>query len=598
MTIDMNMLNAEPHAEGGVFNENGPQIAKSLFAGLFQEGSGKYALLPLPDWNSVMAKVPEMAKDGLQLIDIDTFRNESEFCSTSTWQQSNEGMAYWATKDWNSFYQTYQQLENNLRLIDLDILNVSGVRWYLGVWMGPAVKQQLVHDLTWDDFGAKWEELCQLQGYRLTKLQAYYDDDTLRFTGIFEVGIGEYGLYNTTDLNDFIDMHKQNERHMQLVDFQVVGENDSRRYLGVWRETSEKHQFVYDLDWGSFVAKCTELSNQGLRLRTTESYSNPNAISEPKWDEAFKKALGATVEGYAYVVAMYGKVVSSGVFGNTRSPFEPNNPNVKWSLDSRINLASVSKTITAVAVLKLLEQKGRSVDEHFHPFIANKVPTVGQGVESVTIRNLLTMKSGMVPDFALGGDLWAFLKAYLAKGLVGTPGQTPAYSNTNATILQGVINELSGQDYVSYVTQNVLIPMGIDPHCFNAQPDPHDAATLCYKGQNDKQTGLYFGPIQFVAPGGWVASANELIKFLIGLRNNSVLSEETTNLMISGGFGCWPYDGIYGRYHHHNGGLGGGNGQQLNTGIVRFTDGYDALLLVNSPRGDIIDLIVRAFETR
>jgi CubicO group peptidase (beta-lactamase class C family) len=598
--IDANMLSLEHRAKGGVFQERGPQIATDLFAGLFKEASGEYALWYGPSWESFAAKWSELANAGLLLVDIDTFQSSGNTWFIGVWQQSSEGYSLFRTPDWNTFYQFYQQNVNSLRLVDIDI-SVSGfTRWYTGVWLGAPVNQQLLHELTWDTFVAQWNDLSQNQGYRLTKIQAYHYEGTSRFTGVFEAGDGEYALLRTADWNEFIDYYRQNENALGLVDFIVFDEGDTRSYIGVWRETGKKHEFVYGLDWGSFVAKWDGLSDQGYRLRTIEQYPNYIPPSEPQWDKVFKDALGTTAEGYAYVVSRYGQVVSSGVFNDTRSPFEAQNPDQTWEISTQVNLASVSKPISAVAVLKLLEQKGLSVDEKFYPFIANKVPSFGQGVDTVTIRNLLTMKSGMVPDGSLKGSLWPFLNEYLAQALVGTPGVTYKYSNTNFTILQGLISELSGQDYVTYATQNVLIPMGIAPSLFNPQPDPPDVATLYYSGQSDQRPGMYWHEFSFVAPGGWITSAKELIKFLIGLRNNAVLSKEATDAMLTGSLGWYPYSGVYGIYYHHNGGLKNGLDphQEVNTGIVRFTDGYDAVLLINSTRQQIIKLMVEAFETR
>jgi len=598
MVIDANTLSLEHRAKGAIFNEQGSQLAVNLFAGLYQEASDGYYLWSVPTWESFTTKWAELANEGLRLIDIDTYQNAGYTSFTGVWRQGSEGYALWRTPDWNSFYQIYQQNLGTMRLVDFDIELAGVTRWYTGVWLGSPVKQQLLHGLTWNEFEAKWKDLSEKQGYRLSKAQVFYSDGALRYAGLFEAGSGAYAFYSTSDWNQFMTIYKK--QSIALVDFNVFHDGTNQWYTGVWRQISKKHQFIYGLDWGSFVANWEEWNNRGYRLRAIEQYQNFPLPSHPQWNKVFRDALATSAEGYAYVVSQYGQVVTSGFYNDRRSPFEPKNPNFKWGTASRINLASVSKPITAVAVLKLLEQKGRSVDDKFYPYIADKVSTVGKGVDSVTIRNLLTMKSGMVVDGSLQGDLWPFLNQYLKQGLVGTPGKTYAYSNTNFTILQAVVDQLSGQDYAAYLTQNVLVPMGIDPVLFNPQPDQFVDATLCYSGRTDQRPGCYWNEFAFVAPGGWITSGDQLIKFLIGLRNNAVLSKQATEAMLTGGLGWYPWAGVYGTYYHHNGGLLNGlqPAQQLNTGIVRFTDGYDAVLLVNSPRGDIINLIVKAFETR
>jgi hypothetical protein len=79
-----------------------------------------------------------------------------------------------------------------------------------------------------------------------------------------------------------------------------------------------------------------------------------------------------------------------------------------------------------------------------------------------------------------------------------------------------------------------------------------------------------------------------------------VLDLQTTLNMLNGDEGWYTYDGVYGQYFHHNGGLGNGAtpSQGVATGIIRLADGYDALLLVNSLGQDVISLMIQAFETR
>ena len=337
----------------------------------------------------------------------------------------------------------------------------------------------------------------------------------------------------------------------------------------------------------------------------------PSREPTPQWERVFQEALGDSAMGYYYAVARDGQVVSEGGQHFTRSTHEQRNPGTTWTPDTRINLASVSKVVTAVAYLSLYQAGALPLADYFYPYLARKVPTVGSGVDTVTAQDLLTMKSAMVRNGTLNGDLWTFLNTYLQQGLVqdATPGVTSVYSNTNFTILQGLIdlavpnlppptNEPPYTDYVNYVQRAVLAPMGIDTSKFTAKPDPRPTATLYYSGASDLARGNYWPPISFVAPGGWVAPAGELLKFLIGVRNNTVLSPQLTDRMFTESLGWYTRNGRYGQYYHHNGGLfNGANPRQgLSTGVVHFTNGYDAVLLTNSPHKGIIKLMVQAFE--
>ena len=56
-----------------------------------------------------------------------------------------------------------------------------------------------------------------------------------------------------------------------------------------------------------------------------------------------------------------GKVVAKGAEGWARAPWEKEHPSVKWTVDKPMGVASVSKTITAVSLLKLWEETGQEV---------------------------------------------------------------------------------------------------------------------------------------------------------------------------------------------------------------------------------------------
>ncbi|KIN03546.1 hypothetical protein OIDMADRAFT_51506 [Oidiodendron maius Zn] len=601
--IDGNTLTV-PH-RGGKLNEKGAAIAPILFAGLFSTGTGDYILWNVPDWNSFVSKWSEVAPQNLRLVSVETYQQDSSTTwYMGAWMQMAGGYALWRMPDWNSFMTAFNNQKATTRLLDFDVNPSGGTRWFTGTWGSTPINQTLIYDLGWNDFVAKWKELSE-SGWRLTKLQVYPAALTWNFAGLFEEGGGGYALLMEADWNKWYQYYQANPG-MQLVDFQVYDDNNTTRwYIGVWRETTVSHQFVFGQDWGSFVNQWTTLSNNGQRLQKALQYANKIEVPEPQWDQIFQKGLAQSM-GYSYFVMHSGQVIAQGI-NHARASQDP--PQETWTADTRINLASVSKSITAVAVLKLLSDYGHSVDDPFYPLVKSQFPSVGPGVDKVTIRNLLEMKSGMVVDGTLyPGNIWTFLTAYLQAQNVppSAPGNVEAYSNTNFTILQAVIDCVTGHGgenpdyYVTYVSQKVLTPMGINLGVFNATAAPTNSATLSYSGASDTTHGQFWGSMACVGAGGWITSARELAKFQAGIRNNTVLNTDATQLMLNGQLGWYKYDGTYGQYFHHNGGLlnGATPAQGLVTGIIRLTDGYDALLLVNSWGPDTIKLMIQAFESR
>jgi CubicO group peptidase (beta-lactamase class C family) len=170
--------------------------------------------------------------------------------------------------------------------------------------------------------------------------------------------------------------------------------------------------------------------------------------------------------------------------------------------------------------MKLLADYGHSVDEPFYPLVQTQFPIVGPGVNTVTIRNLLEMKSGMTPNGELFPDnIRDFLSTYLQQQNVpaNAPGSVEACSNKNFTILQAVIATVTGHGgqttsyYVAYVSEKVLTPMGVNVSVFNATPDPppsRHSHTAAHRTENLEITGSQSHALPpaggYLQQGGWL----------------------------------------------------------------------------------------------
>lgn len=345
--------------------------------------------------------------------------------------------------------------------------------------------------------------------------------------------------------------------------------------------------------------------------RTEEAELDPRprrrlaASPTPQWATVFQKYLGTSPGGYAYCVGLNGRLADEGAWGYARMPQDTSNgQGLAFTADSRCNLASVSKTVTATAVFTMI-QKGwiTSVNDCFWPYIQPLYPNLqpAAGVETVTIAELLVMISRLPENGTLnasdGAD--AFVEQYLQSNAV-IPGQLYSYSNTNFTILQAMMDSICQQqgagDYVSWVQSAILTPLGIDTAVFSPVPDDETAATLCYNPSDPNGNGHYWPQMQCVGPGGWIASAAATLTYLTGLRSNTVLKPMYTNFMMQRMLGWYPGATCYGLAYHHNGGLTTGSGAGLNTGVIHFPGGYDAVLLSNKPLEKIIGVMIEAFD--
>lgn len=207
-------------------------------------------------------------------------------------------------------------------------------------------------------------------------------------------------------------------------------------------------------------------------------------------------------------------------------------------------LASVSKLITAVGILKLADQGKLRLDDHTFDFLGDLKPSPGQHVDPrtrrITLRQLLNHSGGYTqqPD-EMELHKWLgmpkgkvheddVVRAFMGHRLDFDPGTRHAYSNFGFVLLGAVLARVVGLPYGPVVHRLVFSHMGIErPHVGHGGPEQPDTAR-----PYDEQ-GRPMPPINISgAPaGGWVASTVDLVRFLSAI-NTHYLSREIMDEML------------------------------------------------------------------
>jgi len=576
-----------------------------LFAAAFVPSSGSSStggpqMLRAETFQEFESQVQTLAAQGYVLSCFTSIQSMNRTWYYGSFVPGTGSYSLLQTTDPTEFQQTFAQQQGSSTLVDFNIAWEQGQILYSGYWLASSAPQTqtLVWDMSFQDLVDAWNSL-NASGNRMTRIQAYPQQDQTAFSALFEQGSGAYVLYVEPAIPFAADVAgKWAAESLVGLGFDPVSGN----LAGCWRDHVSPSQFVFSQDWDALTAATQQAAANGMMLQAMTAY--PNA---PSFDDYFEANLAPFSMGYGYAVALNGQIIANGT-GYSRGPLEAQNPNVPFTGDTRLNLASVSKSVTGIALeVLLLQQPQITLDTPFWPLIQSQVPTPDPSVKVVTLRNLATMMSGMVQEPNEGpisppnGDFWAYLNTYLAQPLVGTPGVTYYYDNTNFSILMGVIEQVSGMAYVDFVTQYVLTPAGIDTSIFNATPDPQSTSSLTYSGPDDTRPGFYWGPIGFIGAAGWISSARELVKLAAALRGTSVLPAAVISEMLNDGIGWYSVSGNFGTYYDHNGSIGNGltPAQRLNTCIMRLGEGYDIALVSNSIAPvDVTSLCIGAFQSR
>ncbi len=191
--------------------------------------------------------------------------------------------------------------------------------------------------------------------------------------------------------------------------------------------------------------------------------------------------------------------------------------------DTVFRIASMTKSFTAMAILKLRDDGKLSLDDpvaRFVPALAD-LPYPTKDSPAITIRHLLTHSEGFPEDNPWGDRQLAqtdeTMRAWLKAGIPFStvPGTGFEYSNYGFAILSQVIARASGRPYADYVRDNILRPLGMTSATFEMSAVPREHIALGYRREGDAWVAepiLAHGP--FGGMGGLWTNARDLARYV------------------------------------------------------------------------------------
>jgi CubicO group peptidase (beta-lactamase class C family) len=263
--------------------------------------------------------------------------------------------------------------------------------------------------------------------------------------------------------------------------------------------------------------------------------------------------------------------------------------NINSTADTKYRIASVSKTITAIAVMQLVEQNLLDLDADISNILGYSVQNPNQPTVPITTRMLLSHTSTIIDGTTYSSFLDATVNNnpipnlselltttgafYTSEQFNNTvPGTYFNYSNINYVILGTIVEKISNTRFDIYCKQNISMPLGIDAS-FNVNDlvDIDQLAVLYRKPngiwtpQADNYQGIQpvfnnlIGYIpgtnggRFGPQGGFRCSGQDLAKIFLVLMNkgnfngDTLLSESSCNAMFANE---WTYNGSNGNNYY------------------------------------------------
>jgi len=222
--------------------------------------------------------------------------------------------------------------------------------------------------------------------------------------------------------------------------------------------------------------------------------------------------------GMAYGIVVDGKLVHSGNTGYTNVADK-----TPVTSQSDFRIASMTKSFTAMAILKLRDEGKLKLDDPAYLYIPEmkEIKYLTKDATPVTIRHLLTHSAGYPEDNPWGdrqlADTDDELVDIYRKGVQfsNNPGQGYEYSNLGFSTLGYIIKKVSGKSYEDYITDNILKPLGMTHTYWEYTKVPKEQLALGYRWMDGKfveQPLLHDG--SYGAMGGLITSIEDLAKYM------------------------------------------------------------------------------------
>jgi len=234
--------------------------------------------------------------------------------------------------------------------------------------------------------------------------------------------------------------------------------------------------------------------------------------------------------GVSVAVALNGQIIFKKAYG-----FADLENSVPATPDSLFRTASIAKPMTAVGALELVEQGKLDLDLPIQKYC----PAFPQKPWTITTRQLLGHLSGIrayqnreifsTVHYVNTVDGMSFFKD---DPLLFEPGTRYLYTTFGYTVVGCVMEGASGEKYPEYMEEHVFKPAGMD-HI--AVDDvfaivPHRVAG--YDKLNGKIINMPLNDTSYKIPGGgYVASAEDLVRFASAVMNGKLLRPEAVNEM-------------------------------------------------------------------
>jgi CubicO group peptidase (beta-lactamase class C family) len=363
-------------------------------------------------------------------------------------------------------------------------------------------------------------------------------------------------------------------------------------------KTQPKQQFIQLLAfifiWGMLFVSCDKSTDPAPVPAQPQNFSE-------FWAKELEDTLANRNVGYAFVIYEKGQLLAQGSGGYQSRNTEPEGQK-SFTTDTKLHIASMSKTLTAIAFVKLAAQKGIKTSDKISRFLP-PTWTKGANIDQITFADLLTHRSGITGfgNTCINGsyseNIWVGLAQIIQKGVTNRGNY--CYQNTNFSLFRILIPSILGYKfsgnantddaetqrlYLNYLQTEIFDKAGVkDVQYSTPSNNPTYVYDFPYSGQKGVNQGSFNGTLGAY---GLYLTANEATKIYasaLSINQNAILTEAQKDTLTLKGLGNFKATGTQISLNYHDGWWYNGT-QGVRTLWAKFPNDRVVVLFVNALR--------------
>lgn len=258
-----------------------------------------------------------------------------------------------------------------------------------------------------------------------------------------------------------------------------------------------------------------------------------NAKIEAEVDAIFNQAYHSNSPGATVLLAKDNKIIYRKAFGLANLEL-----NVPMKPENVLQLASITKQFTSVAILMLMEQDKLNLQDPLSNYIAD----YPRGNE-ITIHHLLNHTSG-IKDYTRIPELRNKTRQDMSpEELISTfkdlplefnPNENHDYSNSGYVLLGYIIEKLSGMSYGDFIKKNIFDKLGMNnsyyADTYRITPQKAYGYQL-YEG--NYESAEFMSPTFPYAAGSLMSTVDDMFLWSKSIHNNSLIKEESKRIAFT-----------------------------------------------------------------